>query len=57
MTFAEYRALPAAKQKQYQTERTCECGEKLVGVNGHSAGTLHVMCPTCEVCPDCDDGE
>lgn len=40
------------------TDRTCyRCNEKLVSVEGHSIGNLHAVCPTCKVCPDCDDGE
>lgn len=57
MTIAEYKALPKAEQKLYQSYRTCPtCGEKLLRTS-HSTGDLHVQCLTCETCPDCDDGE
>lgn len=56
MTVAEYNLLPAEEKKQYQSHRKCECGEALVRDN-HSTGPLHVVCPVCESCPDCEDGE
>ena len=58
MNFKAYRDLPPEEQAEYQSQRTCpECKAHLVAVNGHSTGDLHTMCPICENCPDCEEGE
>ena len=63
MNFDAYWELTEEQRKDYQSPRKCNlgetepCGEPLVYVNGHSAGDLHVMCPKCRMCPDCEDGE
>lgn len=57
MTTADYLKLPEAEKQQFQSRRTCsECGEHCVR-DGHSLGDMHVVCPRCNNCPDCEDGE
>ena len=55
MNLDDYNALPEEEQKEFHTERVCECGANLIG-DGHSTGDLHVICPKCRMCPDCEDG-
>ena len=56
MNTQAYMKLSEAEKKEYQSFRKCECGETLVR-DGHSTGDLHVVCPKCVLCPDCEDGE
>ena len=51
-----YNALPAEEKAAFQSHRKCGCGEPLVR-DGHSTGDLHNICPMCNECPDCEDGE
>lgn len=32
------------------------CNTELVPQLGHSIGSLHAICPKCNICPDCEDG-
>jgi hypothetical protein len=58
MTIAEYLLLPDGEKVQYQSHRHCSlCEGVLVRETGHSTGNLHVVCPSCNFCPDCDEGE
>lgn len=56
MNVNEYMRLSEEKKKQFQSKRTCSCGTQMVR-DGHSTGDLHVICPECRLCPDCEDGE
>ena len=57
MNLNDYKNLPEDEKKQYQSKRTCpECGTIQVR-DGHSTGDLHVVCPECHICWDCEDGE
>lgn len=56
MTIKEYLSLPESEKKKYQSDRVCEeCGTVTVR-DGHSIGNMHVVCPTCDSCFDCEDG-
>lgn len=56
MDYAAYNALSDADKKPLQVARKCDCGEPLVGMEGHSIGALHAVCPKCQMCPDCEEG-
>ena len=54
-TFDDYLKMSENKKKKFQSHLKCECGQFLVR-DGHSTGDLHVVCPVCKVCPDCEEG-
>lgn len=56
MDIGAYRNLPAEEQVKFQSHRMCDCGEHLVRT-GHSTGDLHTVCPKCDLCPDCEEGD
>jgi hypothetical protein len=56
MNREEFLKLSPEEQAEFESPRICyECKGHLVG-DGHSTGDLHVICPRCNVCPDCEDG-